>query len=293
MRRRRIIPVVAMGLAAVLGTLAARVGEAQPPSQVPHELEGVEIIEHLNERLPLDLTFVDHDGKTVTLGDYFNAGKPVIITLNYYRCPLLCTLQLNGMVKALKEVDFEPGSDFRIITLSIDPNEDAELAAVKRRSYLASYGRESAAEGWAFLTGTQENIHALAEAIGFKYRWNERRQEWAHAAAFFVATPDGRLSRYLYGTAYEPSTVRMALIEGGQGKIGSTLDRFLLWCFHYDNLTGQYTPHVMRIMRLGGLLTLAVMATGLFILWRRGAPRWPADRAKHPTVRPEPGDSKT
>lgn len=259
-----------------LGALAAPCASAQPPSQVPHELEGVEIIEHLNERLPLDLIFTDHTGRQVTLGDFFNAGRPVIITLNYYRCPLLCTLQLNGMVKALKEVDFEPGRDFRIVTLSIDPNEDAELAQIKRRSYLASYGRESAAEGWAFLTGTQENIHALAEAIGFRYRWNERRQEWAHAAAFFIATPDGRLSRYLYGTAYQPSTVRMALIEGGEGKIGTTIDRFLLWCFHYDNLTGQYTPHVMNIMRLGGLLTLLVMATGLFILWRRGAPRWAA-----------------
>jgi protein SCO1/2 len=236
---------------------------------VPEELEGIEIVEHLDAALPLELEFVDESGATVTLGDFFEGGTPVIITLNYYRCPMLCTYQLNGLVEGLNGVELAPGRDFRIVTVSIDPTEGPDLAALKKKNYLTAYKKDGAPDGWSFLTGREPQIRALADAVGFGYRWDEPTQQWAHSAAIFIATPDGRLSRYLYGLTYEPKDLRLGILEAGEGKIGSTLERFILWCYHYDDKTGQYTPHIMRITRLLGVITVAVMAAGLFVLWRR------------------------
>jgi protein SCO1/2 len=257
--------------AAIVALLTATGAGAQVHNERPEQLRGVDIVERLDERLPLDAAFVDESGRSVTLGDFFTADRPVIITLNYFRCPMLCTYQLNGMVSALKEVEFEPGRDFSIVTISFDPSEDAGLARLKKDAYLTAYPREGAQDGWAFLTGDEANIRKVTEAIGFGYRWDESRGEWAHGSAIFIATPDGRLSRYVYGLEFEPKTVRLALLEAGEGRIGSTVDRFLLWCFHYDDTTGQYTPHVMRIMQICGGITVLALGSGLLMLWRREA----------------------
>ena len=235
---------------------------------IPRELTGIEITERLGDRIPLDLPFVDEHGRNVTLRDYFTDDLPVIITLNYYNCPLLCTLQLNGLVYAMKELDWSPGRQFRIITISFDPAEGPELAMGKKQAYMSMYDREGVEDSWVFLTGPQRSIDAVTESIGFGFAWNERQQEWAHASALFIAAPDGMLSRYLYGISYESRDLRYALLEASDGKIGTTLDRFLMWCFHYDDTTGQYSPYIMRIMRLFGGLTVVVLGTGLFFLWR-------------------------
>jgi protein SCO1/2 len=257
----------------------------------PAELEGIDIVEHLNETLPLDLEFVDASGKPVKLGDYFDRGKPIIITLNYYECPMLCNLQLNGLLgrKAVKPdpnrgvrgdagagimgLDWNLGDTYEIVTVSFDPDEGPELAQGKQKSYLNAYRRQGVESGWHFLTGTAENSRALAEAIGFNYRWNEENNQWAHAAAIYIATPQGRLSRYLYGVSYDPATLRLALLEASEGKIGNTIDKFLMWCFQYDDHSGQYTLAVMNIMRALGFVTMMVLGVGLFILWRKDCKR--------------------
>jgi len=249
----------------------------------PADLEGIDIVEHLNDTLPLELEFVDASGKPVKLGDYFNQGKPVIITLNYYECPMLCSLQLNGLLgrkpagmdlgQGIMGLEWDLSDKYEIVTVSFDPSEGPDLAGPKQESYLKAYRREGVKTGWHFLTGTAENSKALAEAIGFNYKWNEENNQWAHAAAIYIATPQGRLSRYLYGVSYDPATLRMALLEASEGKIGNTIDKFLLWCFHYDDYSGQYTLAVMNIMRALGFVTMVALGVGLFILWRRDCRR--------------------
>jgi protein SCO1/2 len=256
-----------IGCVAVLcGTTAWGQGRAEPP---PKELEGVGVTEHLNAQIPLDLTFKDEDGRTVKLGDYFNRGRPVILTLNYYRCPMLCSLQLNGMVEGLKGLDWTPGKEFEIITVSFDPLETPELAKAKKRSYIGEYGRPGVSEGWHFLTGKKEEIKALTETVGFGYRWNEDRKEYMHAAVLNLCTPDGRVARYLYGVVFEPRTLRMALVESAEGEIGNTLDRFLLYCFHYDAEAGRYAPVARRVMTAGGALTIVLLGGFLSVFWLR------------------------
>lgn len=255
-------------IALLLACLPAAPTAAQKADEKVAELEGVEVIEHLGTRLPLDLAFRDEDGRAVKLGDYFGE-KPVLLTLNYYRCPMLCTLQLNGLVDALKRMEWTPGKEFRIVTVSIDPKETPELARVKKQNYMNDYGRAGAAPGWAFLTGRQENIAALADTVGFKYRYDKATDQYAHAAAVFVCMPDGRVARYLYGVLYDPQTLRLSLVEASEGKTATTMDRILLWCFHYDATKGKYAPAAMRIMQAGGSLTAIVLGVVLAGLWRR------------------------
>ncbi len=234
----------------------------------PPELRHVGIDEHLNARLPLDLEFVDHDGKPVRLGDYFDGQRPVILTLNYYKCPMLCGLQLNSLVDTLKELDWTAGEQFRVVTVSFAPTETYHLASVKRRSYLECYGRPQAADGWSFLTGRKPNIDTLLKVTGFRIQWSEAQQEWAHVAALILCTPDGRIARYLVDIVYPRQTVRLSLVEASEGKIGTPLDHVLLYCYHYDG-QGGYTLAAMNIVRAGGLLTLAFVGTLLLVLWRR------------------------
>ncbi len=259
-------------LALALGAGSAACAEERKEA-APAELEGVEIVEHLNGQLPLDLEFADSSGKTVRLGDYFNGEKPAILTLVYYRCPMLCSLVLNGMIDALKEVSLTAGKDFRIVTVSIDPRETPQLAKLNKQNHVKAYGRAEAAQGWCFLTGREENIKKLADATGFGYRYVEDRQEYVHLAVIFVVTPDGRLSRYLYGIKFDPGTVKMALVEAGEGKIGSTMDRILLSCFHFDAEAGRYNVAAMRVMQAGGVLTVLVLGTVLVLYWRRDSAR--------------------
>jgi protein SCO1/2 len=233
---------------------------------LPKELEGIGVDEKPGASLPLDLEFVDHLGRSVRLRDYFDGQHPVLLTPNYYRCPMLCGLMLNGLLDGVKELDWTAGDQYRIVTFSFDPLETATLARAKRHNYLEQYGRQPAGEGWTFLTGRKENIRALLDAIGYQTRWNEDRQQWMHVAAMLVCTPDGRVSRYLYGIEFPARTLKLSLLEASQGKVGSTLDRLLLYCYHYEG--GTYTLAVMNLVRAGALLTLLIVATFLIVLWR-------------------------
>jgi protein SCO1/2 len=240
---------------------------ATPADALPPELEGVGIDEHLDAQLPLDLEFTDHAGKKVRLRDYFDGEHPVVLTLNYYKCPMLCGLMLNGLLDALRQIDWTAGEQFQVVTVSFDPLEAYQLAAIKRQNYLTQYERPAAAHGWPFLVGRKSSIDPLLEATGYRIRWNDKQQQWIHITALIICTPDGRISRYLYGVLFEPKTLRLSLVEASQGKIGSTLDRVLLYCYHYEG--GTYTLAAMNIARAGGVLTLLVLGTVLFVFWRR------------------------
>ena len=258
-------------LAFALGALGsvARPVLAQIAGDVPEELDTVGITEHVDEKIPLDLEFVDEDGREIKLGDYFDGERPVLLTLNYYGCPMLCGLQLNGMVAGLSDMDWTIGDEFEVVTVSINPLETPSLAKAKKQNYLREYGRPEAANGWHFLTGKRLQIDALAEATGFGYEFVPETGEYSHAAAAFVLTPDGRLSRYLYGVVYEPKTVKYSLVEAADGRIGSPLDQIILFCFHYDAEAGAYTPVVMNIMRVGALLTAVVLGAVVGTFWLR------------------------
>jgi len=252
-------------LMATLACLPA-VAFAHTDTQSPDEMAGVDIDEHLGAALPLDAQFVDENGTAVKLGDYFGA-KPVILNLDYFQCQSLCSLVLSGMVKGLREIEYVPGKDFEIVTVSFDPRDTPAMALQRKQTYLSEYGVPQAAEGWHFLTGTQDSIAKLTSAVGFNYKWVPDKKEFAHVAAIYVITPSGKISRYLYGVAFEPQTLRFALLEAGQGKLGKTLDHLVLYCFQYDALSGRYAPVAMNIMRLGGLLTLIVLLIILLPVW--------------------------
>ncbi len=263
-----------LALPLALAALCGAVGYAQPlepagdrAEPLPPELEGVGIDERLDAQVPLDLEFVDHTGKAVRLRDYFDGQRPVILTLNYYKCPMLCGLMLNGLLDALRALDWTAGEQFQVLTVSFDPLETHQLAAIKRQNYLTGYERPAAARGWHFLTGRKPSIDRLLDATGYRIRWSEPRQEWMHLAAVILCTPDGRVSRYLYGVLFEPRTFRLSLVEASEGKIGSTMDRILLFCFHYEG--GEYALAAMNVARAGGLLTLLAVGALLGALWRR------------------------
>ena len=258
----------------VLGlVLAAAPATAQVAGDVPAELEEVGVDEHLDETIPLDLEFTDERGRTVQLGDYFRGDRPVILSLNYYRCPMLCGLQLNGLVDGLADLEWTPGVEFEVVTVSIDPTEKPTLARQKKQSYLKRIGRPAAAGGWHFLTGKPAEIRALAEATGFRYAKDETTGEYAHAAVLFVLTPEGRLARYLYGIEMPRKTLRLSLVEASEGKIGSALDQLILYCYHYDPSSRSYAPVAMNIMRAGGGASALLLGVVLSVLWLREARR--------------------
>ena len=240
---------------------------------LPPDLDDVGVTERLDATVPADLEFVDEEGKVVHLGDYFDGNRPVILNLGYFRCPMLCGLVLNGLVDAMREMDWTPGGEFEIVTVSIDPKETPVLAKLKKQNYLKAYGRSSAAAGWHFLTGAPEAITKLTETVGFDYAWNERQQQYAHAAVLIVCTPEGHVSRYLYGVKFEPRTVRLSLVEASEGKIGSTVDKVLLYCFQYDAAERRYAVAAVNVMRAGGVLTMLVLAVILIPVWIRDARR--------------------
>lgn len=247
---------------------------AQVNLGTPPELEGIDIVQKLDAHLPLDAEFQDDQGRLVQLGSYFDGKKPVILTLNYYKCPMLCGLLLNGLLDALKGLSWTPGQEFTVVTLSFDPLENnTGLAKAKKQTYLLDYGRPEAARGWHFLTGRKEQIQRLTQAVGFPYRWNEQRGEWAHPSALIICTPDGRVARYLGGISFEPKTLRLSLVEAADGKVGSLWDQVFLTCFHYVSDVGKYTADVIAIMRLGGLVTMVALGLMVTVLWRRESRR--------------------
>jgi len=225
----------------------------------PKQLRGVDVKEHLGTRLPLTLGFRDQFGKPTTLAENFDGQRPVLLTLNYSNCPMLCSLMLVGLVKGLKEVEWGINQDYRVVTVSLDPTEQLETTQRTANRYLTQYGRPQAPGGWRFVTGSENNVKAFADAIGFSYHYDEKRQEYAHPAAVVLAAPDGTITRYLYGIEYDPKTLRLALVESSQGKIGSTLDKLILYCFHYDSSEGRYAPVARRIMQLGGALMVVLL----------------------------------
>lgn len=237
------------------------------------EFEGVGITEKLDEQVPLDLTFVDEDGKDVRLGDYFKPGRPVVLTLNYYSCPMLCTLQLNGLIEGLKKMDWTPGQEFEIVTVSFNANETPTLARLKKQNYFKEYGRAEAVAGWHFLTGKQASIDRLTEAVGFEYKWDVKQQQFNHVAAAIICMPDGKISRYLKTVVYDPQTLKLAIIAAKEGKYRSTIDEILLFCYHYDPAAGTYTLAAVNIMRAGGVLTMVILGSVLAGAWFRGKHR--------------------
>ncbi|MDZ4831984.1 MAG: SCO family protein [Phycisphaerae bacterium] len=234
---------------------------------IPPELKGVDIIEHLNAKLPLDTTFTDEEGKSIKLGDLFKHDRPVILQLGYLRCPMLCGLVLNGAMEGLKEVEWTAGQTFDLVSISINPTEVHQLAKAKRDQYVVEYGRPGAVNGMHFLVGAGDQSKAVADAVGFQYR-EQGNGDYSHAAALFIITSDGRVSRYLYGATFAPKDLRLSLLEASEGKIGSTLDRFILWCHVYEPGTG-YVLWAARLMQLAGVVTLIVIAGGLTVLWRQ------------------------
>lgn len=243
------------------------VEEADRLEPLPARLKGVDVTEQLGKSLPLNTELQDSDGKNVRLAQFFDGQRPVILTFNYSDCPMLCSLQLSRFVQALAQMKRTVGSDFEVVTVSIDPAETVERARETKSRYLRDYGRPEAASGWHFLLGSEEQVRSVADSVGFGYSYNEERQEWLHAAALMVLTPDGRVARYIYGVDYHPETLNLSIVEGSEGKIGSTMDRLVLYCFHYDESEGRYAPVAMNIMRVGAGLVAVLLGAFLSVYW--------------------------
>jgi protein SCO1/2 len=263
----------ALGLAFLLyAGFAARVHAAE----IPGELQDVGFDEKLGGSVTLsELTFKNEAGQSVQLSDYFKSGKPVLLNLLYFECPNLCNFLLNGMVDTLKTMDWTPGRQFEIVSVSVDPREGPELAAKKKASYLKSYSRPEAAEGWHFLTSPDESqAKRLADQVGFKYKWDEKEKQYAHGAAIFILTPQGKISRYLYGVQFKEKDLRLALVEASDGKIGTIVDRILLFCYRYNPVTRTYSIVATRLMQAGGAVTVLVLGLWMLFFWRSQKSQW-------------------
>ena len=235
---------------------------------VPDILAKVGIDQKLDAQIPLDAVFRDEAGRQVKLAEYFGQ-RPVILSLVYYQCPMLCTQVLNGAVAAFKVLNFTVGEDYDVVTVSFDPKETPAMAAAKKETYLAKYGRPQAAKGWHFLTGEQPAITALAGAVGFRYTFDQSTLQYVHSSAIMVLTPQGRVSKYFYGIDYPPRDIRLGLIEASSGKIGTPVDQLLLYCYHYDPHSGKYSMIVMNVLRLAGVATVALMLGFVGLMWIR------------------------
>lgn len=237
---------------------------------VPPELKDVGIFEKPGAQVSIqELSFQDEQGKSVKLSDYFKSGRPVLLSLVYFGCPNLCTLVLDGMVKSLKNLDWTPGKQFEVVTVSIDPTESSELAAAKKASYMEAYGKPEGVAGWHFLTGQESQIKKLASQVGFGYRYDNAEKQFAHSAAIFALTPDGKISRYLYGIDYPGRDLKLALLEASNGKIGNVIDRFLLFCYRYDPKTRKYSVYLSKLMSAGGATTVLVFGGYMAVFWNR------------------------
>jgi protein SCO1/2 len=263
----------ALTFALVLALSAAASAQYFTPPETktvaPPGLAGVGIDQRLNAQVPLDLTFKDEQGHPVRLGDYFHNGRPVVLNLVYYECPMLCTEVLNGLTASLKVIGFVPGREFEVVTVSIDPRETPELAARKKAMYLKKLGNPQAGAGWHFLTGKQSQIAQLADAVGFHYRYDEKLGQFAHAAGIMLLTPEGKLAQYYYGVEYSAKDMRLGIIEASQNRIGSLADQVLLYCYHYDPRSGKYGPAITSIVRIAGLATVIVLGSVLALLFRK------------------------
>jgi protein SCO1/2 len=240
-------------------------GRAEP--QLPTMLEGVGVDEKIGRTIDLDLTFIGENGYPVALRQFFHAGRPVILNLVYYKCPMLCNLVLNGQTSSLREIPWTPGDQFEVVTISIDPSEGFDLAQQKKATTLASYGKP--APGWHFLVDTDSHAKRLAESVGFHYRYDEKIEQYAHAAAILLLTPNGKMARYLYGIRFSPRDLRLALTEAAEGKGKFSIERLLLFCYHYDPASRSYTLFATNVMRGGGILTMLILGSVLVGFWRK------------------------
>jgi len=264
-------------LIAVWGASAsAQQGEQSRP---PGLLAAVAFEQRLNQPVPLALAFRDEAGNAVQLGDYVGQ-KPVILTLNYYECPMLCPLVLEGLLHSLRVLSFSIGEQFDVVTVSINPGETAALAAETKARYTRDYGRPKAAAGWHFLTGDEASIQQLTQAVGFRYAHDSGKDQYAHAAGIMVLTPQGRVSRYFYGIEFSPRDLRLALVEAAANTIGSPVDQLLLFCYHYDPATGRYTLVVRRALQLAGLATVLSLAGFAVVMFRRDRSHRSRDEAR-------------
>ena len=271
---------IVIGLAVAVFTAFSQPGQPAPMQPtysmqdanlkpaLPGALQGVGIDQRLNEQVPLDLVFRDEAGRPVPLSSFFH-GKPVVLALVYYRCPMLCTQILNGVAGSLRAVSFNPGQDFEVVSVSFDPQDTSELASAKKQMYLRRYGREGTANGWHLLTGDEKNIKALTDAVGFHYKYDAATQQFAHASGIMILTPEGRLSRYFYGVEYSPRDVRLALVEASRNKIGNAVDQILLFCYHYDATSGKYGAVVTNLLRIAGAVFVLICGGFLVWAWRR------------------------
>lgn len=256
-----VVVIAATGLAQTIN--APDVRHTRPPG-----LEHVGIEQRLGEQVPLDLQFQDETGKTVKLGDYFRSGRPVILNLVYYECPMLCGEVLQGVSAMTKVIKFMPGKEFEILTVSIDPRETPALAAAKKQTFMERLGRPGAEKGWHFLVGKQPEIDALTKAVGWEYQYDPKTNQFAHAAGIMLVTPEGKLAQYYYGVEYSARDVRLGIVEASKNKIGSLADQVLLYCYHYDPRTGKYGAAVTNMVRLGGALTVFILGGFLIVLYR-------------------------
>jgi protein SCO1/2 len=258
-----------LGWVLLLGPAVAFAGPAPDPNALPQELEGIEIEDHRGTAVPADIALVDETGKAVRFGDFLGHGRPVAVQLAYFQCPMLCTLVLNAFVSGAKPLRWMPGRDYEVVTVSFDPRDTPELAASKKATYVTSLGKLGSEAGWHFLTGTEPEVRRLADALGFRYLWVPDRKEFAHAAGMFVLTPQGTVSRTLYGIEFPTKDLRLSLLEAGEGKLGGPMDKLLLYCFQYDAKTHKYAMVAMNVMKVGGLFTMLALGGFLAILWSR------------------------
>ena len=240
-----------------------------PAAERPNVIKDIDIEQKLDQQVPLDLAFKDETGRDIKLHEYFHQGRPIILVLAYYECPMLCTQVLNGLVTTLRPLKFNVGQEFDVVVVSFDPKETPGLARDKKAAYVDDYKRPGTERGWHFLTGSQASIEAITNAVGFKYKYDEAIDQYAHAAGITVLTPEGKVSRYFYGIEYSTRDLRMGLVDASANKIGTLADRVMYLCYHYDPSTGQYGLLTMRLLKAGGLLTMATLGTFWAVMIRR------------------------
>jgi protein SCO1/2 len=265
----RRLTAAAVALLLLAFALAAQSGESSlPAGALPRELSDVGLDQKLGGTIPLDAEFRNEANETVTLGGYFNR-RPVVLALVYYECPMLCSLELRGLEKALRAMTLNLGGDFDVVTVSFDPGETPALAAEQKKKYVAGYGRDGAQAGWHFLTGGEESIRRLASAVGFRYTYDPATDQFTHVSGIMVLTPEGRISRYFYGVDYSARDLRLGLVEASENQIGTVVDQVLLYCFHYDPLQGKYNLVIMNTLRVFGGLTVLLIAGFILLMLRR------------------------
>jgi protein SCO1/2 len=285
------LPLLALAISLAVGTRAGAAitpeGPVDAAGRVPDEIKNVGVTEHLGVSLPLDARFINDRGENLPLSSYFGHGRPVVLQLGYFQCPMLCGLVSKGLLDAVKEVNLKAGTDFDMLFISIDPAETPSLAALKRQSTVEYYNKPDEAAGFHFMVGRPEDIQAVAGTVGFRYEEMPDTQQFAHAAVLMIITPEGKVSRYLYGTNYQAQTVRLSLVEASANKIGTTMDQILLICLHYDAATGKYAWMAIGLLRIAGLMTVLGLGGTMLWLFRREFHLAPALKAQ--SKPPPPG----